>query len=202
MHKLRKLSELHKYPGNPRTIKDESLENLAESLKENQEYFNSRPLILSNRTGKLVILAGNQKFEAAKLAGLKQIPTYLIEGLTEKQEQEIVIRDNAHAGEWDFDELRENWAHLPLGEWMENEWNDTEKGLNDAGEEYRGMPEFENKNAFGAELTLKVHFSDIKDVEEFSKSIGQNVSEKSKYIWYPEQKKEDLTKYKVVNDNA
>ena len=138
MHKLRKLSELHKYPGNPRTIKDESLENLAESLKENREYFNSRPLILSNRTGKLVILAGNQKFEAAKLAGLKQIPTYLIEGLTEKQEQEIVIRDNAHAGEWDFDELRENWAHLPLGEWMENEWNGVDDN-DDSGSEQKDL---------------------------------------------------------------
>ena len=140
MHKLRKLSELHKYPGNPRTIKDESLENLAESLKENREYFNSRPLILSNRTGKLVILAGNQKFEAAKLAGLKQIPTYLIEGLTEKQEQEIVIRDNAHAGEWDFDELRENWAHLPLGEWMENEWDGVDDNDGEAQDNTPAIP--------------------------------------------------------------
>jgi hypothetical protein len=131
MFQIRKLTQLHKYPGNPRIIQDKALEDLAKSLKDNSEYFNSRPLILSNRTGKLVILAGNQKYEAAKLAGLKQVPTFLIENLTEKQEQEIVIRDNAHAGEWDFDELRENWGYLPLGEWMANEWGPVEESVED-----------------------------------------------------------------------
>lgn len=138
MYQLRKLTQLHKYPGNPRIIQDEGLERLAESLKTNTEYFQSRPLILSNRTGKLVILAGNQKYEAAKLAGLKQVPTFLIENLTEAQEQEIVIRDNAHEGEWDFDELRENWGHLPLDEWMANEWEPVNESVDDEPEKEKG----------------------------------------------------------------
>ena len=58
--KYRKLSELHELPGNPRTIKKDQFEKLKKSIKDNADYFEARPIILSNRTGKLVIIAGRQ----------------------------------------------------------------------------------------------------------------------------------------------
>jgi len=51
------------------------------------------------------------------VAGLSEVPTYLIEGITEDKEREITIRDNAHQGEWDFDVLASGWDNLPLGDW-------------------------------------------------------------------------------------
>jgi ParB-like chromosome segregation protein Spo0J len=62
----RKLTELKKLDNNPRTIKKQDMDKLVESIKNNQDYFEARPLILSNRTGELVILGGNQRYEAAK----------------------------------------------------------------------------------------------------------------------------------------
>ena len=59
---FRKLSELKKLNKNPRLIKKEAMEKLVESIKRNPDYFEARPLILSNRTGKLVILGGNQRY--------------------------------------------------------------------------------------------------------------------------------------------
>jgi hypothetical protein len=113
----RKLSELRKLRGNPRVIKDDKFHNLVESIRDNPKYFEARPLILSNRTGELVVIAGNQRYQAARVAGLSEVPTYLIDGITEDKEREITIRDNAHQGEWDFDVLASGWDNLPLGDW-------------------------------------------------------------------------------------
>ena len=93
------------------------MDKLVESIKNNQDYFEARPLILSNRTGELVILGGNQRYEAAKKLGLKQVPTHLIEGLTEEREREIVIRDNVANGEWDWDILANEWDAEELEDW-------------------------------------------------------------------------------------
>lgn len=101
----RKVSDLSKLPNNPRTIKDKAFKKLCESLTNNKSYFEARPCILSDRTGQLVILAGNQRYDAAKSLGWLEVPTHLMSGLTEAQEKEIVIRDNVNSGEWDFDML-------------------------------------------------------------------------------------------------
>jgi len=113
----RKLTGMKKLAGNPRIIRDAQFKTLCDSIRDNPKYFEARPLILSDRTGELVIIAGNQRFEAAKTVKLKKAPTFLIQGLTEAQEREITIRDNVSAGEWDMTMLRGSWADLPLLEW-------------------------------------------------------------------------------------
>lgn len=113
----RKLSELKKLEGNPCFIKDKKFKNLCQSIKKIPKFFEARPLILSNRTGELIVIAGNQRYEAAKKLKLTEAPTYLMEGITEEQEREITIRDNVRDGEWDFDALANSWSDLPLIEW-------------------------------------------------------------------------------------
>ena len=90
---------------------------MCNSIRDNPKYFEARPLILSNRTGELIIIAGNQRYEAAKALNLKKVPTFLIEELTGEEEREITIRDNVNNGEWDMDALANNWDDLPLAEW-------------------------------------------------------------------------------------
>ena len=127
----RKISDLKKLPGNPRIIRDKQFKTLCDSIRDNPEYFKARPCILSNRTGELVIIAGNQRYEAAKFLRLKEVPTYLIEGLTEAKEREIVIRDNISNGEFDMDTLANSWSDLPLDSWgvdLPEDW------LNEPGE--------------------------------------------------------------------
>lgn len=113
----RPLSELVKLHNNPRKITKKDMETLKESLHDNPDYFEARPIILSDRTGELVILAGNQRYEAAKALGLKEVPTILLSGLTEEREQEIIIRDNVSNGEWDMDLLAALWDPERLQKW-------------------------------------------------------------------------------------
>lgn len=83
----RRLDELKKLENNPRTIKKKDFETLKKSVNDNPDYFEARPLILSDRTGELVILAGNMRYEAAKALGMEQVPTVTLHGLTEERER-------------------------------------------------------------------------------------------------------------------
>lgn len=115
--KYRKIDELKELPGNPRTISKEDLERLKTSIVDNPDYFEGRPLILSDRTGELVVLAGNQRLRAAKAVGLTEVPTIVIPNLTEEREKEIVIRDNVSNGRWDMDALANDFDLQDLADW-------------------------------------------------------------------------------------
>lgn len=115
--KYRKLNELKKLENNPRKINDEQFKKLCESIRDNKDYFEARPLILSNRTGELVIIAGNQRYEASLKLGLLEVPTFLIENLTEEREKEIIIRDNVANGEFNWDILGNDWNPKDLYDW-------------------------------------------------------------------------------------
>lgn len=110
--KYRKLSELKPNPKNPRTVTQEAIAALAESIKANPDYFEARPILLSDRTGELVIISGEQRSKAAALLDMEDVPTILMQGLTEEREDEIMTRENTHAGEWDIQKLKE----------LQNEW--------------------------------------------------------------------------------
>lgn len=136
----RKLKDLTKLKGNPRFIKDDDFARLCVSVKSNPDYFEARPLILSDRTGELIIIAGNQRYEVAKHLKLKEVPTCLLEGLDEAREKEIIIRDNVSNGSWDFDAIANEFETEDLISWgleipvfdfsedIKNDENVSEKG--------------------------------------------------------------------------
>ena len=116
----RPLADLVKNPDNPRKPKPGGVSELAESIKKNQTYFEARPILLSDRTGQLVIIGGERRSEAAAMLGMQEVPTILLTGLTEEQEHEILIIDNTHAGVWDdkkLQELQESWGEK-LPQWL------------------------------------------------------------------------------------
>lgn len=144
----RKLTDIKKLPNNPRTIKKDDMERLKKSIKDNPDYFEARPIILSNRTGDLVILAGNQRYEAAKALKMDEVPTFLLEGLTEAREREIIIRDNVSNGEWDMDLLANEWDEQELDDWgVKLDWKndkifDEDYGVSGSMQDKYGVPPF------------------------------------------------------------
>ena len=103
----RNVSELVSLENNPRKIGKKDFDTLVESIRVNG-FWEHRPIALSDRTGKLVIIAGNQRFKAAKKLKLNKVPTILYQNLTEDQEKEIVLRDNINNGQWDFKTLNDD----------------------------------------------------------------------------------------------
>ena len=123
-------------PSNPRLIKDTAFKSLVKSLEECPTLFDARPCICSNRTGELVILAGNMRFLAAKELKYKKIPVIVMHGLTEAQEKEILIKDNGTTwGEWNFDLLANEFCDFPLKDWgvdLPEDWLKGEETVADA----------------------------------------------------------------------
>jgi hypothetical protein len=113
------LKELKKNPNNPRIIKDEGFKKLKASLKgkRGKDHFEARPCIVSTRTGENIIIAGNTRYQAAKDLGWEEVPTVILEDLTEAQEQEIIIRDNVSNGEWDYLKLKDEFDIDSLNAW-------------------------------------------------------------------------------------
>jgi len=103
---------------NPRTIKDERFEKLKKSIQDFPDMLNKRPLVCFTDTdGKFVVLGGNMRLKAAKDLGLKELPIILADEWTEEQKAEFLIKDNIGFGEWDWNELNNDWDTEQLNEW-------------------------------------------------------------------------------------
>lgn len=101
-------------PRNPRKISEKSFLKLVDSLKTSPWMLEIRPIVA---TPAGVVLAGNQRLKAAKAAGLCEIPVITVNGLTEDQYNEFLIRDNTSAGEWDWEILNDEYDLDLLVDW-------------------------------------------------------------------------------------
>lgn len=116
----RPLADLHFHPANPRDHSEESTRRLADSIKEDPTYFEAHPILLSDRTGELVIIGGEGRCRAARFLGMTDAPTFLFEGLTEEDEVRIMQKDNDHSGKWNnlkLYELAKRWGDEKMRKW-------------------------------------------------------------------------------------
>lgn len=107
------LSEIKPNPDNPRTIKSESFAKLVKSLKDFPEMAEVRELVLNKDH---VILGGNMRYQAMVEAGWTEAPVKIVDWPEDKQ-KEFVIKDNVSGGEWDWDQLANEWDTKMLEEW-------------------------------------------------------------------------------------
>jgi ParB-like chromosome segregation protein Spo0J len=75
---------------------------------------NLRPIVVNADN---IVLGGNMRLKACKEAGLKQVPVILAEDLSEEQQKQFIIKDNVGFGEWDWEDLANNWNAEELSEW-------------------------------------------------------------------------------------
>lgn len=116
-----KLNKLKSNPTNPRTIKDDKFKKLVQSLKEFPEMIDKRPLVcVTDVDGKIYPLGGNMRLKALQELDYKDIPdTWVVmaDDWTEEKRKEFVIKDNVGYGEWDWDDLANNWDSDLLEDW-------------------------------------------------------------------------------------
>ena len=113
-----KISQVKANPKNPRVIKDDKFKKLVKSITDFPDMLNKRPLIcFTDIDGKFVVLGGNMRLKACSQIGLKEIPIILADEWTEEQKHEFLIKDNVGFGEWDWDDLANEWDAEKLEEW-------------------------------------------------------------------------------------
>jgi hypothetical protein len=113
-----KISEIKANSKNPRIIKDDKFKKLVQSIREFPEMLEKRPLVcFTDVDNKYVVLGGNMRLKAAQEVGLKELPIVLADDWTQEQRDEFLIKDNVGFGEWDWDQLANEWDADKLDEW-------------------------------------------------------------------------------------
>ena len=112
------INQIKSNPKNPRIIKDDKFKKLVKSIQDFPQMLEKRPLVCFTDTdGKYVVLGGNMRLKAAKEVGLKELPILLADDWTEEQKHEFLIKDNVGFGEWDWDQLANEWDTQQLEDW-------------------------------------------------------------------------------------
>ncbi len=157
---------------NPRIIKEKKFQELVKSIEELPSMSGMKPIMVDELN---VVIAGNQRLAAYKSLKWDEVPITIFtreyaEEANKKsikpksyedQCAEMVIKDNLHAGEWDWDVLANEWKAEDLGEWGLTVWNPTDIDLDQFFEE--------NKNIETDRKTTKLVFEYSDD--EYEKVI-------------------------------
>jgi len=101
------IEEIKPNKKNPRNINDDKYETLLNSLKSFPEMLELREIIVDEN---MTILGGNMRHKALMELGEKEIFVKIVSGLTKKQKDEFLIKDNVALGEWNFDMLKMNFV--------------------------------------------------------------------------------------------
>lgn len=96
------IEKLIPYKNNARTHSDEQIEKIAKSMKE---FGFINPILVD---GNLNVIAGHGRILGAKKLGMKEVPCWFIEDLTEEQKRAYIIADNRLAEDagWDKELLK------------------------------------------------------------------------------------------------
>ena len=108
------INEIKPNPNNPRIIKDDKFKKLVKSIQDFPQMLELRPIVIDENN---VVLGGNMRLKACIEAGLKDVPVKQAKELTEEQKKEFIVKDNVGYGEWDWDDLANNWNVEDLTEW-------------------------------------------------------------------------------------
>lgn len=104
-------------PKNPRVIKGKRFKQLCESIKEDPELLNLRPLLVYPRGDRYVVIDGNMRVKALRDMAHVMAPCEVLqEGTTPEQMKRYIAKTNSAFGDWDWDALANEWDCDPLGE--------------------------------------------------------------------------------------
>ena len=201
MGELNTLADLKQDPENARQHNPRNIGMIERAL---QEVGAARSVVVN---GDNVILAGNGVYEAAVAAGIENVQIVEADGntiiavkrsnLTPEQEKRLALFDNrtAELADWNVEQIV---ADLENGLDLDGIWNDNELAQlmgnfdpTDPLAEWDGMPEFKQDD-LSAFRTILVHFNSQEDVDAFAQLVGQTITEKTRYIWYPKQERANL----------
>lgn len=108
-----KIKDIKANPNNPRVIRDEQFKKLVKSIQEFPEMLSVRKLVC---TPDMIVLGGNMRLKALQSAGIKEVDVEIVDWDEQKQ-KEFIIKDNVSFGEWNHEQLANEWDEIELQEW-------------------------------------------------------------------------------------
>ena len=193
------ISEIIPYRNNPR-VNDKAVDIVATSIKE---YGFKVPIILDKDN---IVIAGHTRLKAALKLGIPEVPIIWAESLTDEQAKAFRLMDNkSHEySSWDFDLLKQEMIELKnlkfevgltgfdMDEIKFFNFN-KEDQANNAYTEWRknAVLDYLNDDKTGFK-TILLHFPDQDAIDDFCKLINQNMTPKTKFLWYPKEPEDEV----------
>lgn len=113
-----KIDQIQPNKENPRLIREEAFEKLKNSIKEDPQMLEARPLIIDENN---VVLGGNMRLKALQDLRYEDVPVLQVKDWTPEQKRRFIVKDNLSGGEWDYDLLTAQYDLEELTAWgMEN----------------------------------------------------------------------------------
>jgi len=126
------VSQIKPNPNNPRLIKDNKFKQLVKSIQDFPQMLELRPIVIDENN---MVLGGNMRLKACIEAGLTDVPVIHANNLSEEKKKEFIVKDNVGYGEWDWDDLANNWDAQELTEWGLDIPNFDTEGFSDKNKE-------------------------------------------------------------------
>lgn len=105
-------------PRNPRNWTVREIDSLKASIEETPELMEVRPILVVRHKDRFVAVGGNMRLSALRSMGAEDaVCTILPDDLGARKLKEVVIKDNAAIGEWDWDLLANEWSDYPLADY-------------------------------------------------------------------------------------
>ena len=168
------IGKLKANPNNPRVLRDEKFAKLKQSLQDFPDMLNKRPIVaVTDTDGKLMVLGGNMRLRACIDLKMKEVPVILADEWTEEQRREFIIKDNVGFGEWDYDQLANEWDAKELADW---------------GLDFPGAQDFSDKNkeidtdGFADEVTITLKYSEA-DHAKVREALSKTAATPEQAVW-------------------
>lgn len=111
-----KLADIKPNPDNPRTISEEKLDKLANSIKDFPKMMVQRPMVVKDG----IIIGGNMRYRAIEKLGMTEIPDNWVsnaDDYTEAERRRFIMQDNTAGGENDWDMVANEYEVEELEAW-------------------------------------------------------------------------------------
>lgn len=112
-------------PKNPRQWTQTDIDKTRDSIIEDPDFLEDRPLLVVPFGKEFVAFGGNLRHEGCKAAKKPTAPCMVYYPETEEDYATIkrrAMKDNGSFGSWDFDELANSWDDLPLESYGVKAW--------------------------------------------------------------------------------
>jgi len=165
------ITEIKSNPNNPRICKDYKFKQLVKSIQDFPQMLELRPIVIDENN---MVLGGNMRLKACLEVGLTDVPVIHANNLSEEKKKEFIVKDNLGYGEWDWDELANNWDVLELTEWGLDIPN---FNIEPTGDDLIG----EDKNK---PPTMKITFDNVEQLQEAENDIRELIDRKFKGAFF------------------